>query len=159
MMEAIAGLPPVRGRRDTTLIYRVEKAIDTWIPISRGTLNHLLLTAADILAPLWQVALGEMHVRSTRAGRRDEHAPADLRRARLRLDVSLVLAIIPLEPREGDDKVWVLNHRRLFRRALPPIERSNTIGRIVDISKIPLNIRELLYDPVKQISDRPYARS
>lgn len=55
---------------DAMPIYRVEKAMRrAGIPISRSTLNHLLLTAADILAPLWSVALGEM--------RCDPHVQAD----------------------------------------------------------------------------------
>jgi transposase len=39
------------------------------IPISRSTLNDLILCAADILAPLWQAALGQM--------RCDPHVQAD----------------------------------------------------------------------------------
>lgn len=55
---------------DATPIYRVEKAMRrAGIPISRSTMNDLILCAADILAPLWQVALGQM--------RCDPHVQAD----------------------------------------------------------------------------------
>ena len=55
---------------DATPIYRVEKAMRrAGIPIARSTLNDLVLTAADVLEPLWQVALGEM--------RCDPHLQAD----------------------------------------------------------------------------------
>ena len=65
---------------DATPIYRVEKAMRrAGIPISRSTLNHLLLTAADILAPLWNVALGEM--------RCDPHVQADETSMRLQTRV------------------------------------------------------------------------
>lgn len=65
---------------DATPIYRVEKAMRrAGIPISRSTLNHLLLSAADILAPLWQVALGEM--------RCDPHVQADETSMRLQTRV------------------------------------------------------------------------
>jgi transposase len=65
---------------DATPIYRVEKAMRrAGIPISRSTLNHLLLSAADILAPLWQVALGQM--------RCDPHVQADETSMRLQTRV------------------------------------------------------------------------
>jgi transposase len=55
---------------DATPIYRVEKAMRrAGIPISRSTLNDLLLSAADILQPLWEVALGQV--------RCDPHVQAD----------------------------------------------------------------------------------
>jgi len=55
---------------DATPIYRVEKAMRrAGIPISRSTLNDLLLCAADVLEPLWDVALGHM--------RCDPHVQAD----------------------------------------------------------------------------------
>lgn len=55
---------------DAIPIYRVEKAMRrAGIPISRSTLNDLILCAADILAPLWKVALGYM--------RCDPHVQAD----------------------------------------------------------------------------------
>jgi transposase len=48
---------------DATPIYRVEKAMRrTGIPISRSTMNDLVLTAADVLAPLWQCARDEMRI-------------------------------------------------------------------------------------------------
>ncbi len=61
---------------DATPLYRVEKALRrAGIPISRSTLNDLILCAADILAPLWEVALGEM--------RCDPHVQADETSVRL----------------------------------------------------------------------------
>lgn len=55
---------------DATPIYRVEKAMRrAGIPISRSTLNDLILTAADVLAPLWTLALGQV--------RCDPHVQAD----------------------------------------------------------------------------------
>jgi transposase len=55
---------------DATPIYRVEKAMRrAGIPISRSTLNDLVLTAADVLAPLWTLALGQV--------RCDPHVQAD----------------------------------------------------------------------------------
>ncbi len=55
---------------DATPLYRVEKAMRrAGIPISRSTLNDLLLYAADVLEPLWDVALGYM--------RCDPHVQAD----------------------------------------------------------------------------------
>jgi transposase len=55
---------------DATPIYRVEKAMRrAGIPISRSTMNDLVLTAADVLAPLWQCARDEMRI--------DPHVQAD----------------------------------------------------------------------------------
>src|SRR5450432_500796 len=46
---------------DAIPIYRVEKAMArAGIPLSRSTMNELLLLGADILAPLHALALGEM---------------------------------------------------------------------------------------------------
>lgn len=65
---------------DATPIYRVEKALRrAGIPISRSTLNDLILSAADILAPLWEVALGQM--------RCDPHVQADETSVRLQTRV------------------------------------------------------------------------
>lgn len=65
---------------DATPIYRVEKAMRrAGIPISRSTLNDLILTAADVLTPLWMVALG--HVRC------DPHVQADETSMRLQTRV------------------------------------------------------------------------
>jgi transposase len=61
---------------DATPIYRVEKAMRrAGIPIARSTMNHLVLTAADVLEPLWQCAKGEM--------RCDPHVQADETSVRL----------------------------------------------------------------------------
>lgn len=55
---------------DATPIYRVEKAMRrAGIPISRSTMNDLVLLAADTLLPLWQAARAEMRV--------DAHLQAD----------------------------------------------------------------------------------
>jgi transposase len=55
---------------DATPIYRVEKAMRrTGIPISRSTMNGLVLLGAEILEPLHTLALGEM--------RCDPHVQAD----------------------------------------------------------------------------------
>jgi transposase len=55
---------------DATPIYRVEKAMRrAGIPISRSTMNDLVLTAADVLEPLWQCARDEMRI--------DPHVQAD----------------------------------------------------------------------------------
>jgi transposase len=55
---------------DATPIYRVEKAMRrAGIPIARSTMNDLVLTAADVLEPLWQCARDEMRV--------DPHVQAD----------------------------------------------------------------------------------
>lgn len=61
---------------DATPIYRVEKAMRrAGIPISRSTMNGLVLTAADTLKPLWECAKGEM--------RCDPHVQADETSVRL----------------------------------------------------------------------------
>lgn len=55
---------------DATPIYRIEKAMRrAGIPISRSTMNDLVLLAADVLTPLWQAARDEMRV--------DQHVQAD----------------------------------------------------------------------------------
>ena len=55
---------------DSTPIYRVEKAMRrAGIPISRSTMNDLVLLAADALVPLWRAAHDEMRV--------DGHVQAD----------------------------------------------------------------------------------
>lgn len=55
---------------DATPIYRVEKAMRrAGIPISRSTMNDLVLMAADVCEPLWRAMLGEV--------RDDEHVQAD----------------------------------------------------------------------------------
>ena len=55
---------------DATPIYRVEKAMRrTGIPISRSTLNSLVLLGAEVLEPLHRVALAEMRI--------DPHLQAD----------------------------------------------------------------------------------
>lgn len=55
---------------DVTPIYRVEKAMRrSGIPISRSTMNNLVLVAADICLPIWQAALNEVRV--------DPHVQAD----------------------------------------------------------------------------------
>jgi transposase len=55
---------------DATPIYRVEKAMRrAGIPISRSTMNDLVLVAADVCEPLWRAALGEV--------RCDPHVQAD----------------------------------------------------------------------------------
>lgn len=55
---------------DATPIYRIEKAMRrSGIPISRSTMNELVLLAADICKPLWEAALGEV--------RCDPHVQAD----------------------------------------------------------------------------------
>ena len=55
---------------DSTPIYRVEKAMRrTGIPISRSTMNDLVLLAADVLTPLWTAASQEV--------RCDSHVQAD----------------------------------------------------------------------------------
>jgi transposase len=55
---------------DATPIYRVEKAMRrAGIPISRSTMNDLVLLAADICTPLWNAALAEVRV--------DPHVQAD----------------------------------------------------------------------------------
>jgi transposase len=48
---------------DATPIYRVEKAMRrAGIPLSRSTMNDLVLLAADICTPLWQAMLDEVRV-------------------------------------------------------------------------------------------------
>lgn len=65
---------------DATPIYRVEKAMRrAGIPISRSTLNELLLCAADVLTPLWEAALGQV--------RCDPHVQADETSMRLQTQV------------------------------------------------------------------------
>lgn len=55
---------------DATPIYRVEKAMRrAGIPISRSTMNDLVLVAADVCEPLWRAALAEVRV--------DAHVQAD----------------------------------------------------------------------------------
>ena len=55
---------------DATPIYRVEKAMRrAGIPISRSTMNDLVLLAADVCQPLWRAALAEVRV--------DSHVQAD----------------------------------------------------------------------------------
>jgi transposase len=55
---------------DATPIYRVEKAMRrAGIPISRSTMNDLVLLAADVCEPLWRAALAEVRV--------DTHVQAD----------------------------------------------------------------------------------
>jgi transposase len=55
---------------DSTPIYRVEKAMRrAGVPISRSTMNDLILLAADTLTPLWAAARDEMRI--------DEHVQAD----------------------------------------------------------------------------------
>ena len=55
---------------DATPIHRVEKAMRrAGIPIARSTMNDLVLTAADVLTPLWQCARDEMRL--------DPHVQAD----------------------------------------------------------------------------------
>jgi transposase len=55
---------------DSTPIYRVEKAMRrAGVPISRSTMNDLVLLAGDTLTPLWCAARDEM--------RMDEHVQAD----------------------------------------------------------------------------------
>ncbi len=55
---------------DATPIYRVEKAMRrSGIPISRSTMNDLVLLAADVCEPLWRTALAEVRI--------DPHVQAD----------------------------------------------------------------------------------
>ena len=55
---------------DATPIYRVEKAMRrAGIPISRSTMNDLVLLAADVCEPLWRASLEEMRL--------DSHVQAD----------------------------------------------------------------------------------
>jgi transposase len=55
---------------DATPIYRVEKAMRrAGIPLSRSTMNGLVLLAADVCTPLWEAALSEV--------RADPHVQAD----------------------------------------------------------------------------------
>lgn len=55
---------------DATPIYRIEKAMRRCgIPISRSTMNDLLLVTADVCKPLWEAALAEVKA--------DEHVQAD----------------------------------------------------------------------------------
>lgn len=55
---------------DATPIYRVEKAMRrAGIPISRSTMNDLVLLAADVCEPLWRAALAEVRI--------DPHVQAD----------------------------------------------------------------------------------
>ncbi len=55
---------------DSTPIYRVEKAMRrAGVPISRSTMNDLVLSAADLCEPLWKAALTEV--------RTDPHVQAD----------------------------------------------------------------------------------
>jgi transposase len=55
---------------DATPLYRVEKQMRrAGVPISRSTMNDLVLLAAQTLAPLWWAALAEV--------RRDPHLQAD----------------------------------------------------------------------------------
>lgn len=55
---------------DATPIYRIEKAMRrAGIPLSRSTMNALVLLAADICTPLWEAALAEV--------RADPHVQAD----------------------------------------------------------------------------------
>ena len=55
---------------DATPIYRIEKAMRrAGIPLSRSTMNDLVLLAADLCTPLWEAARAEMRV--------DPHVQAD----------------------------------------------------------------------------------
>jgi len=55
---------------DSTPIYRVEKAMRrAGVPLSRSTMNDLVLLAGETLAPLWRAARDEM--------RKDAHVQAD----------------------------------------------------------------------------------
>jgi len=55
---------------DATPIYRVEKAMRrAGIPLSRSTMNALVLLAADVCTPLWEATLAEV--------RADPHVQAD----------------------------------------------------------------------------------
>lgn len=55
---------------DAIPIYRVEKAMRrAGVPISRSTMNDLILLAADLCEPLWRAALAEVRV--------DAHVQAD----------------------------------------------------------------------------------
>ena len=55
---------------DATPIYRVEKAMRrAGIPLSRSTMNDLVLLAADVCTPLWEAALAEVRL--------DPHVQAD----------------------------------------------------------------------------------
>jgi transposase len=55
---------------DATPIYRVEKAMRrAGIPISRSTMNDLVLLAADVCEPLWRASFNEMRL--------DPHVQAD----------------------------------------------------------------------------------
>jgi len=55
---------------DATPIYRIEKAMSrAGIPISRSTMNDLVLLCADVCEPLWRAALAEV--------RSDSHVQAD----------------------------------------------------------------------------------
>jgi len=55
---------------DATPIYRIEKAMRrAGIPISRSTMNDLVLIAADVCEPLWDAALAEVKA--------DPHVQAD----------------------------------------------------------------------------------
>lgn len=74
---------------DATPIYRVEKQMRrAGIPISRSTLNDLVLLSADSLPPLWQAAREEIpSTRTFRPTRRASHA--DAHRTLLCLDVHL----------------------------------------------------------------------
>jgi transposase len=55
---------------DATPIYRIEKAMRrAGVPISRSTMNDLILLAADVCAPLWSAMLVEV--------RTDPHVQAD----------------------------------------------------------------------------------
>lgn len=55
---------------DAIPIYRIEKRMRrAGIPLSRSTMNDLLLRAADLLEPLYDVALGELRI--------DPHLQAD----------------------------------------------------------------------------------
>jgi len=48
---------------DATPIYRIEKAMRrAGIPISRSTMNDLILVAADVCTPLWTAMLAEVRV-------------------------------------------------------------------------------------------------
>ena len=55
---------------DATPIYRVEKQMRrSGIPISRSTMNDLVLLAADVCTPIWNAALAEVRI--------DPHVQAD----------------------------------------------------------------------------------
>jgi len=55
---------------DATPIYRIEKAMRrAGIPISRSTMNDLVLLAADLCEPLWRAILAEVRI--------DPHVQAD----------------------------------------------------------------------------------